>query len=527
MTINIDTKTWQRYPANVSGGRFYSDVDRVPGASVLLFDDFNDGIDAGEWTSYGDSGSAVLSVQTDTAQTFNGSAGAVRGQYPVGNGDTNGIYLNKDMPANTSELYVRFRARMPSATKRGCKFLKVFGIGIPTNYANVTFAIEYGTGQFQKVSFGDGSGVQNDTTRTIKLDGTTEGAHRVAPTIVTSSEAFDFDDGWHLFEFYWKFNSGTTSGNEVPDGEVLIKIDGVTRLHATGFYNRHYSNAAIDKVGLFGYYTSAAAFELMYDNVEITTGAFGTSGNESWLFTDGFESAGFTHTENGIAWSGIPTNAAVSADNPRIGTYSTKFTFTGGASGTDANAQRNFDLGDLYGSATLEFDLYVPDGTEAWGGAAYTHRADSPNNNKLLRLWSNNGVNSGTNGYNSLEKVGLSLIAGTAGASDLILEWIPTGSGGTPGQQGAAVDDFIAAADRGKWMAIRVEIIAESANAAGDGRFRVYKNGLMVADRVLNNWQTAEMHAYQWGYLLGYANSGFAGTTYLFIDNVKINGVPQ
>lgn len=34
MTINIDAKTWQRNPSQVAGGRFYSDVDKVPAGLV-------------------------------------------------------------------------------------------------------------------------------------------------------------------------------------------------------------------------------------------------------------------------------------------------------------------------------------------------------------------------------------------------------------------------------------------------------------------------------------------------------------
>lgn len=74
--------------------------------------------------------------------------------------------------------------------------------------------------------------------------------------------------------------------------------------------------------------------------------------------------------------------------------------------------------------------------------------------------------------------------------------------------------------DAGKWMEIIIHIkIASSAN--NDGTVEVYKNGrkfLSVTD--LANHSTGGFNYYEYGYLLGWANSGFKERTVMYIDDV-------
>lgn len=253
--------------------------------------------------------------------------------------------------------------------------------------------------------------------------------------------------------------------------------------------------------------------KFLLDDVEI----FMENPGENVIFEDAFASGDFS----GSIYAGsIPVNCEVSNQNALSGTHAMRFAFAGVPTGSDSHAQRNFDLGEAQASLDVEFDLYIPDGNESYGGAAYTHRSESPSNNKLLRLWSNNGTNSGTNGYNSAEKVGASLVAGTGGASNLILEALnPEIGGGMTALE--TITNFITASDRGKWMKVRFSIMSASSAGAGDGLLRVFKNGNIEGSVPLNNWAEGEQHAYRYGYLMGAANSGFTDNTYLFIDNLR------
>lgn len=242
--------------------------------------------------------------------------------------------------------------------------------------------------------------------------------------------------------------------------------------------------------------------------VDVVAGA-GTAA----FFTDTFSTGDLSHTEGGASWdlsnAGAGDSVAVVSGTGNTGN-GLVFTFGGGASGDDAWAEQNFDLGALYSELTIDFDLYIPDGTEAWGGAAYAHRNDSPSNNKFIRLW---GAD-----YSDDEKVGASLFYDAAG-SNINIEWSEAQGGIGVNEQASA--SFIRAADLGEWMSVRV--YAKAPTASTDGVLRIWKNGSLVIERTaMGNYTVGEPHAYRYGYLLGYANSGFASTTKIVIDNVRV-----
>jgi hypothetical protein len=242
---------------------------------------------------------------------------------------------------------------------------------------------------------------------------------------------------------------------------------------------------------------------------------FGAGG--STVFADDFESGDLTHTQGAAAWTGWNTGGGATAGVGSVQTgrgspgYGANFQFTGGASGTDSSVELRFDLGALYTELTVMFDMYIPDGGESWGGAAYAHRNDSPGNNKLIRLW---GVD-----YADDEKVGASLFH-NAGYSNVNAEWSEAGAGiGVNGQASAA---FIEAGDLGTWINVKVYVKAPTAST--DGVLRIYKNGTLLIERTaMDNYAVGEAHAYRYGYLMGWANSGFAATTHVVLDNVVIS----
>jgi len=216
--------------------------------------------------------------------------GALRMDYPALIGDPlyqGGIYngLHFDVPNGHKELYIKFRAKMPNA-KHGCKFFKVFGRSTASNYANTTFALDYtnqDNGALRYVGFGDGSTQSNDTQNLIYLNGGGNIGRGLAvgATVTSAGQVFDSADwgtDWHTFRFKIKFNSGTTSQNEINDGEILVNIDGVDYVHATGLFNRHYSNGDIAYIS-FGDWTQAPfagspAFDIHYDDIFISRHGF-------------------------------------------------------------------------------------------------------------------------------------------------------------------------------------------------------------------------------------------------------------
>jgi hypothetical protein len=240
----------------------------------------------GFWT--GDGG--TVAIATDTTKTHAGSAGSVRGTYPArGSGGGGYVWCGFDVSAHaTRELYIDFWAKMPSTTKQGLKFLKIFGkrgVTDNDNYANTTFGLDYtgvDVGGMYCVSFGDGAGVSNDTASVINFDGSSGSwIGRSYGTAVVSTPqrhiwaSSNWGTTWHHFRMRVKFNSGTTADNEVADGAYYVEIDGQVYVDARNLFNRHWSNGPIDRVELFGWtQTGTSPFEIWYDDVTISTGGF-------------------------------------------------------------------------------------------------------------------------------------------------------------------------------------------------------------------------------------------------------------
>ena len=236
--------------------------------------------------NFGAQGGGSVSVSRDASQNYAGSAGSVRGSYPGTDGVP--VWGSYDLSAlNTRDIYVEFRAKMPSPTRHGLKFLKIFGknIGDRDNYANVTFGLDYtgiDNGCMYAVSFGDGSTVGNDTANVILFDGgypSWIGRSYGRASVSTPQNAFwsssHWGADWHHFRFRAKFNSGTSAANEVADGAFYVEIDGRVYVDASGLFNRHYSNGDLERLELFGWSQAGSQpFEVWYDDLKISTGGF-------------------------------------------------------------------------------------------------------------------------------------------------------------------------------------------------------------------------------------------------------------
>jgi len=248
-------------------------------ATVLVDDNF----DSGTTAVLGSQSGGSVSISTDTSQNYNNSAGSVRGNYPTPTGGSYGWAVYYFSGQNINEVLIEFDAKMPNA-KQGLKFLKIFGgASSNTNYNNTTFSLDYAAspkGGINQIGFGDGVNTANDSQNVINLNGSyPEWIGRSYGNAIVNTPQGDgfpvslWGTGWHNFKFYVKYNSGTTPSNEVADGAFYLEVDGKIYAHATGLFNRHYSNMPIDRIELFGWAQGGgSAFDIWYDNVKITTG---------------------------------------------------------------------------------------------------------------------------------------------------------------------------------------------------------------------------------------------------------------
>jgi hypothetical protein len=133
------------------------------------------------------------------------------------------------------------------------------------------------------VSFGDGTGVANDTDKVINFNGEYPswiGRAYGKGAVVTLAQkniwaASNWGTTWHHFKIHIKFNSGTSAATEVADGEYYVEIDDKVYVDAKGIFNRHYSNKPIQKISFFDWSQGGTApFEIWYDDIKITTGGF-------------------------------------------------------------------------------------------------------------------------------------------------------------------------------------------------------------------------------------------------------------
>lgn len=247
-------------------------TDAAAGVTILEQADFTGGVVPSNW-----------SIFTSASGSLDFSGGFARGTIPATDSpSTRGTHVNISIPipAGNFDLYIRFRARMPFA-KGGCKFCKVSGLDVGGNYANTTFGTDYSTGDYLEISYGNGEGIINDANVALQYAGNVNGTMRgdglqnwSAPQGRTFTST-DWGTDWHNFKIHCKFNSGTTEENQVADGEYYVEIDGVVWGHATGIYNRHWTNENIEKIVLYNWSQDAPnQFTVDFDDIVISTGGF-------------------------------------------------------------------------------------------------------------------------------------------------------------------------------------------------------------------------------------------------------------
>ena len=241
------------------------------------------------------------------------------------------------------------------------------------------------------------------------------------------------------------------------------------------------------------------------------------------LFSDNFDTGTKKPREGGVGWASS-TLVSVSDDIARSGKYSLKFVFEGKPTGSDAWAEQRFALGADYQEVEVSWYAYYPDGTEGLG-ARFEQRSEAPGNNKFIRLWKGNEADN-NNGYGDyFIKLGASTWPQGAGDANVGLEYGTDRKG--VGVQGIPrFGDFVTNDFRGRWMHFRYVARVASAVGKSDGSLRLYRDGrLIMSEDGLPLFSDKDNRpALNYGYLLGWANTGFDKETYLYIDDVVISG---
>lgn len=176
--------------------------------------------------------------------------------------------------------------------------------------------------------------------------------------------------------------------------------------------------------------------------------------------------------------------------------------------------------------AYIQYYLYMPSGNES-SNVGPKVRVLGGANDKFFRLWGGD--------YNAApgNKVGASLWGnGTNG--DLGLEYEYTPNGGAQWGMGQGPDGlmapFVNDNNRGRWLQIRIR--AKTASAANnDGILQIWVDGtLLLSTTKMANYPGASgAKTFTEGYILGWANNGFAAGQVMYVDDFTIStgGFPQ
>jgi hypothetical protein len=235
--------------------------------------------------------------------------------------------------------------------------------------------------------------------------------------------------------------------------------------------------------------------------------AAGGGGSGEIFFEDDFVSGDLTKTLNGFSWTGA--NKVVPNEG-RLGGSAARFRYGPNAIGQDSSQELGFFLAPAGSGLTelwIEYYLKIP--------SNYIQRNDPPSNNKFFALWAENYSNS-----NDIQFV--SEFERVNDTESNIRAICMTGSGCLAG---SSPNPVVTAGDLGQW--VRVRIHQKAGN--GDGASEIWKNNNVVYS-ISNYTHFASGGNSYWrsGYLMGWANSGFADQTDFYVDEFKVyNTDPQ
>lgn len=226
--------------------------------------------------------------------------------------------------------------------------------------------------------------------------------------------------------------------------------------------------------------------------------------------------------QNGFYWN-VGKNTTVSSEKSKNGSYSLKFAYPAAKEGDDSFSEQRFTLGGYYPDLWIKYDIYIP--------SNYTHRSGpgSDNNKGFLHIWAGTYEGEGRGG----PLYGPNFWPSSNGGS-AVRFWIGSrinNVGQGIGHYGPTVK-VIEPNDFGHWMTIVIHAkYASSSN--DDGVYELWKTDWQgVKTKILDihdgpfyaTWPDGSIaKGFNQGYLLGWANSGFAEETKVYIDNIKFS----
>lgn len=247
------------------------------------------------------------------------------------------------------------------------------------------------------------------------------------------------------------------------------------------------------------------------------------------IFQDGFESGDLKKTVGMASWAG-GAFADITDAIAHTGKYSLRLRFNSIASGNPPWGEQRFYLGGVYKQVEIQWFAYYPKGTEGLG-PKYIHRASvGGNNNKFIRLWMGD-KSDGAQGYaKQWVKAGASTWAyGTTGdailGGEIGTDTMPTGQYNVASSKGSVINDSI----RGRWVRFNFKASASSAVGKSDGVIEIDLDGVKVlrSEGLPLYSETGNAAGFEYGYLLGWANSQFQDQTDVYIDDVEIASGPS
>lgn len=252
-------------------------------------------------------------------------------------------------------------------------------------------------------------------------------------------------------------------------------------------------------------------------------GNYPTSARPSGVVaSDNFESGNFS-SPVGMSWQGGWLTSIVNGGRPGGGTKALEFLYEGGTG--DKQSEQRFDLTASYPELYIRWWLKVPDN--------FIHAIQplaSGDNNKLFFIWMDKYSGEGTGA-----SVGWEYWSDGAGGSQLAVHHTVGNKTGAGPHLGYS--QFISVpADRGRWMKLIARVKMSSGRTISDGEIRLWRqwagdpaptlmhneSGVLLPSPVAPATETGFTH----GYIMGWANTGFAADTRFLVDEIEFSATP-
>lgn len=273
--------------------------------------------------------------------------------------------------------------------------------------------------------------------------------------------------------------SFTSSGGTVSNGNT------VRARHTASASNSTATNTVVTIGGVSDTFTSTTI-----------------AGGVTPLFSDDFED-GYGNSTPG--WYGTGVEPTRQASCGKDSSWGLRFHY---GAGGDGWSEVRFNLGATYPEIWFVFDMKLP--------SNWVHRRENNTdaNNKFLYVW--NGSDGNYSGPSSMTW-GFEYWSHTSGNSYTSLRLF--GSGYDSHDWGYTSTNFFTSADINVWRHWKVRMRNSTSAGSPNGVAQIWKDGVLIGnDTAVDNFVSG-ITGMTRGYLLGYANSGFAQDTDVCVDN--------